>query len=83
MIKVRSEKQKKSDFCQFMVGQIVFINTFHLYLRVKPKKLIKIARVLIQNVAEIQCTHVFFFTLLFMSGNYEPTCIVTIKMVTM
>ena len=28
---------------------------------------------------EIQCPHVFFFTLLVMVGNYEPTCIVTIK----
>ena len=25
----------------------------------------------------------FFFTLIVMLGNYEPTCIVTIKMVTM
>ena len=28
---------------------------------------------------EIQGPHVFFYTLLVMFGNYEPTCIVTIK----
>ena len=28
---------------------------------------------------ETQGPHVFFFTLLVMLGNYEPTCIVTIK----
>ena len=28
-------------------------------------------------------THFFFFNLIVMLGNYEPTCIVTIKMVTM
>ena len=32
---------------------------------------------------EIQGPHVFFFTLLVMLGNFEPTCIDTIKMVTM
>ena len=32
---------------------------------------------------ETQAPHIFFFTLLVMLGNYEPTCIVTIKMVTM
>ena len=30
---------------------------------------------------ETQAPHIFFFTLLFMLGNYEPTCIVTLKMV--
>ena len=32
---------------------------------------------------ETQTPHIFFFTLLVMLGNYEPTCIVNIKMVTM
>ena len=32
---------------------------------------------------ETQASHIFFFTLLVMLGNYEPTCIVTLKMVTM
>ena len=30
-----------------------------------------------------QGPHIFFFTLLVILGNYEPTCIVTIKMATM
>ena len=30
------------------------------------------------NFEEIQGPHIFFFTLLAMLGNYEPTCIVTI-----
>ena len=32
---------------------------------------------------DIQGSHLLFFTLLVMLGNYEPPCIVTIKMVTM
>ena len=32
---------------------------------------------------KIQSPHIFFYTLLVMLGNYELTCIVTIKMVTM
>ena len=32
---------------------------------------------------KIQAPNIFFLTLLFMGGNYEPTCIVTIKMATM
>ena len=35
------------------------------------------------NKNETQAPHIFFFTLLDMLGNYEPTCIVTIKIVTM
>ena len=35
------------------------------------------------NSNETQASHIFFFNLLFMLGNYEPTCIVTLKMVTM
>ena len=32
---------------------------------------------------ETQGPHFFFFTLLVMLGNYEPTCTVILKMVTM
>ena len=37
----------------------------------------------VKNSNETQAPQIFFFTLLVMLGNYEPTCIVTIKMVTM
>ena len=33
------------------------------------------------NLNKIQGPHLFFFILLVMLGNYEATCIVTIKMV--
>ena len=39
--------------------------------------------VLLKDFEEIQGPHIFFFTLLVMLGNYEPTCIVTIFMVIM
>ena len=32
---------------------------------------------------ETQASHIFFFTLLVLLGNYEPTCIVTLKMLAM
>ena len=32
---------------------------------------------------ETQASHIFFITLSVMLGNYQPICIVTIKMVTM
>ena len=36
-----------------------------------------------KNLNKTQGPHIFFFTLLFMLGNYESPCIVIIEMVTM
>ena len=68
-------RKLKTQFCRKTVKIIVKC------IFSKPSE--KCAKLIKKNSNGTQAPNIFCFTLLVMLGNYGPTCIVTIKMVTM